>query len=1165
MRKAALTLLLVTVMLLLPGAGSTLIAQVTGCGTDRALDQLRKDSSFRVLEKKMNDKILLTRINRSQIRVNAPTPLPDIVLPVVVHIVGTNPASLTDAQVADIIKDLNEAFSKTGNYAISQGANTHIQFQLAQKDPDGGITNGITRTTSPFDTHMNTPLEDHLLKNLNYWDPDKYINIWYISSIDNEITADFSCGVWQRGKEGGHASMPVSSAGKGYLDGIVVTGPGALLAHEMGHYLGLYHTFEGFCSNNNCATDGDRVCDTPPDGSRGASNCSSPSNSCNTDTLSNHSNGFFTTDVADPVRNFMDYNGCPSEFTQGQADRMQDAITAFRSGLLNNGVLTKPCTDNISALFTRDNADPVFNTTVNFTSNATGAVSYQWSVDNVPQGVAANFSYAFPTAGNNPKPKYKVTLKVFGPTPGCFASSTDYVLPNCGLTARFYNNKTQIAAKAGFLLDTILFTNTSVDHLGPAGTSYRWVVNYNNTGAPGNVVSNVPGAGANDLNYSFDAPGTYAVKLIASNGGCIDSTLNLFLFVLDPTPDLVVYPQFVRCFQETKLRLQFSICNNGYAAVKPGVPVSFYDSDPTKSRAKQIGSTFTTTDSILGYCCKSYTITLDAGRKKLDTLYAVVNDAGGAIPIALPNNNTYIEKTYTNNISSTNNFRFRVNPNPALVTLEPGDTYPLSATTFPDFIPNNSYTWSSAYNLSCSACQTTQLTADTTQTKRVIAVSSDQCFDTAYVEIKVPPADDYTVTINSFTCAGKDSLLVNFKISNGFKRGIIPKDLRVAFYVADSFNLPSVLIPPVFVVPSTTNAMQQTFSTKIKKPLPGNIIAVVNDTAIALPVSLPNTSFLEKNYNNNTYFIPYQPIGSVIDTTICTGDTLYGYYATGIYTTLLTTAAGCDSLRILKLRVRPETVTRTTVTISICQGDVYEGYNQSGTYTDVFKGVNACDSIRTLQLTVNPTKKQTRDVTICKGESYLAGGTLQTTSGIYQDVLKTSLGCDSIIVTNLYVSPFPVHFLPNDSVACIGKTVEIALSYPTVNWSTGSIGSSISINQPGAYSAQVIDKNGCKGGDTINVSFKYCITIQIPDAFTPNNDAKNDVFKPLIGAPITNYRLQIWNRWGQLLFETREYTKGWNGNYGGRPEPAGTYVYLITFTDMNGATVIKKGTLVLIR
>jgi gliding motility-associated-like protein len=99
----------------------------------------------------------------------------------------------------------------------------------------------------------------------------------------------------------------------------------------------------------------------------------------------------------------------------------------------------------------------------------------------------------------------------------------------------------------------------------------------------------------------------------------------------------------------------------------------------------------------------------------------------------------------------------------------------------------------------------------------------------------------------------------------------------------------------------------------------------------------------------------------------------------------------------------------------------------------------------------------------------------------------------------------------------------------------------------------------------IKVSFAKCIALQIPNAFTPNNDGKNDVFRPLLGVPPKNYTLQIYSRWGQLMFETHDATKGWNGKLSGELQQSGTYIYLITLIDPDGVLVVKKGTLVLIR
>ncbi|MES1226700.1 MAG: M43 family zinc metalloprotease, partial [Bacteroidota bacterium] len=252
------------------------------CSNDILLYNLRKDPNYKAKEDKMNYEIM--KAYR--------TLVPDtIYLPVVFHIINPNPASITDIQILNGLKDLNDAFGKDGAYAASLGVDTKIRFCIARNDPDGGNTTGITRTESFYSTNLNMDNEDGRLKNLIQWDPSRYINIWLVTNIKGEAYADYMCGSWYRLGVGGYATMP---PGGGSLDGIVVSGFGKVMAHEMGHYLGLYHTFEGGCSNFDCLLNGDRVCDTPPDGTvRPSAGCGSPSNTCTTDTLSSYSNGSF--------------------------------------------------------------------------------------------------------------------------------------------------------------------------------------------------------------------------------------------------------------------------------------------------------------------------------------------------------------------------------------------------------------------------------------------------------------------------------------------------------------------------------------------------------------------------------------------------------------------------------------------------------------------------------------------------------------------------------------------------------------------------------------------------------------------------------------------------------------------------------------------------------
>ncbi|QPH38524.1 Ig-like domain-containing protein [Pedobacter endophyticus] len=88
--------------------------------------------------------------------------------------------------------------------------------------------------------------------------------------------------------------------------------------------------------------------------------------------------------------------------------------------------------------------------------------------------------------------------------------------------------------------------------------------------------------------------------------------------------------------------------------------------------------------------------------------------------------------------------------------------------------------------------------------------------------------------------------------------------------------------------------------------------------------------------------------------------------------------------------------------------------------------------------------------------------------------------------------------------------------------------------------------------------------VYIPNAFTPNNDGKNDTFM-IYGTAIAGAKLTIYTQWGQLIYQSDNMSAGWDGTYKGVNQPIGVYVYMAEVTFKDGTTTIRKGTVTLIR
>ena len=135
-------------------------------------------------------------------------------------------------------------------------------------------------------------------------------------------------------------------------------------------------------------------------------------------------------------------------------------------------------------------------------------------------------------------------------------------------------------------------------------------------------------------------------------------------------------------------------------------------------------------------------------------------------------------------------------------------------------------------------------------------------------------------------------------------------------------------------------------------------------------------------------------------------------------------------------------------------------------------------------------------------------------------------------------------------------------------WNTGETSETIVIDSMGNYSVELTSFEGCKSTDTVQILWSGT-PFYLPNAFTPNGDGLNDSFKAIPRYDYVNkYHLNIYNRWGQRIYETTDINSGWDGSYKGSPCIIGAYVYHIVYEEFGQQPVESKvveGTVVLVR
>ncbi|HRO05689.1 MAG TPA: gliding motility-associated C-terminal domain-containing protein [Ferruginibacter sp.] len=265
---------------------------------------------------------------------------------------------------------------------------------------------------------------------------------------------------------------------------------------------------------------------------------------------------------------------------------------------------------------------------------------------------------------------------------------------------------------------------------------------------------------------------------------------------------------------------------------------------------------------------------------------------------------------------------------------------------------------------------------------------------------------------------------------------------------------------------------------------------------------------------------------------------------------------------------------------------------------------------RTDSITINVKWKPIPDagpaqVRICLNDSTLISGTVSHTSGpvtltwspaslvrdpnaattmaipqgtqLYTLTATDDYGCNFSVTDTILVimQPAVPAYAGGDTLLIVNQAQNLMGSGGELyQWSTPSSGVQIvnpTSQSPTVYLAndarfflKVTDIAGCVGYDTVYVQVYQGPDYLVPNAFTPNGDGLNDVFRAIPVGMTTPEYFRIFNRYGQVVFETNQYMKGWDGRYKGKLQQTGTYVWILKGKDKNGRTIEQKGTVLLI-
>ena len=522
-----------------------------------------------------------------------------------------------------------------------------------------------------------------------------------------------------------------------------------------------------------------------------------------------------------------------------------------------------------------------------------------------------------------------------------------------------------------------------------------------------------------------------------------------------------------------------------------------------------------------------------------------------------------VEVTDSKGCKNTGSTTLTINPLP-LVSLSNAAVCIGNSATFDPGSGYSSYSWSSG--------ETSQSITKSTAGKYTVTVADNNgCKDSASANLIVNQLP--VVTLSAFSSHCKDD--TQFKIAGGAPNGGLYKIFAFSQWTVTDTVKPAVLGAGThninYEYTDANGCVNQAQKSIVVYNLPN--VSVADQTICAGQMANFDAG---AGYSSYSWSVPGGNSRSI------------NVGAAGEYSVVVTDANGCKDRDTTQLTVNPNPVVNLGNDQTVCEGStvnlstsvVANSYlwstgdngnsitaSTSGKYTLTVTDANNCSGSDDVNLTFIqiPDVDLGPDKEICAGQSLtlnanVPNATYNWSTGAKGSSIKVNTStsvmltayfdpkCPNSDTINVIVIKMPKSGLGKDTIVCFNENASIVLDagpyaeqyhWTDANFSTTQ---TIEVVEEGYYTVALTNGASCTIMDTIHVN-EICISsLYIPNAFSPNADGTNDMFSAK-GLNIDEYHLMIFDRWGELLFESFDIGRGWDGTYMGNPCQIEVYVW----------------------